>query len=92
MSRFRSHRGSRSRANNPDGYAVDFFPRLPIFKSVTVSSSSSNAHIGPDGGTMIERGQHGRNMPLDLSYRFELSEKVTPGTYAWPLALNVRPF
>jgi len=79
-------------ANNPDGYAVDFFPRLPIFKSVTVSSSSATARIGAEGGTMIVRGQHGMKMPLDLSYRFELGENVAPGTYAWPLALSVRAF
>src|SRR5260370_15802380 len=63
-------------ANTPDGYAVDFFPRLPIFKSVTVSSSSATARIGAEGGTMIVRGQHGMKMPLNLSYRFELGENV----------------
>ena len=30
-------------------------------------------------------------MPLNLSYRFNLAAQVQPGTYAWPLALNVRP-
>ena len=79
-------------ANNPEGYAVDFFPRLAIFKSVTVSSSSAKARIGADGGTMIVRGQHGMKMLLDLSYRFELGENVAPGTYAWPLAISVRAF
>jgi hypothetical protein len=82
----------RVSANNPDGYAVDFFPRLPIFKSVTVSSSSATARIGAEGGTMIVRGQHGMKMLLDLSYRFELGENVAPGSYAWPLALSVRAF
>ena len=79
-------------ANDPAGYAIDFFPRLPIFKSVTVSSSSATARIGAEGGTMIVRGQHGMKMLLDLSYRFELGENVAPGTYAWPLALSVRAF
>jgi hypothetical protein len=65
---------------------------LPIFKSVTVSSSSATAHIGAEGGTMIVRGRQGHKMPLDLSYRFELGENVVPGTYAWPLALSVRAF
>ena len=79
-------------ANNPEGYAVDFFPRVAIFKSVTVSSSSAKAHMGEEGGTMIVRGQHGHKMPLDLSYRFELHENLAPGTYAWPLAVSVRAF
>jgi hypothetical protein len=82
----------RISANSREGYAVDFYPRLPIFNAVHVSSASADARIGPDGGTMIVRGRHGRNMPLDLSYRFELREQIAPGTYPWPLALSVRAF
>lgn len=78
-------------ANGRDGYAVDFFPRLTIFKAVQVRSASADARIGPEGGTMIVRGPHGRNMPLELSYRFELREQIPPGTYPWPLQLSVRP-
>ena len=44
-----------------------------------------------DGGAIIERGRQGRDIPLNLSYRFNLAAQVQPGTYAWPLALNVRP-
>jgi len=81
----------RVTSNNPAGYVIDFFSRLPIFTSVRVSSAGSGADLGPDGGTIIERGRKGRDMPLDLSYRFNLAAQVQPGTYAWPLALNVRP-
>jgi len=85
--------GSRLRvtSNNPAGYFIDFFTRLAIFRSVRVSNSAGSADLGPDGGTIIERGQHGRNLPLDLSYRFMLAANAQPGTYAWPLTLNVRP-
>jgi hypothetical protein len=38
----------------------------------------------------VERGQTGRNLPLALTYRFTLASSVRPGTYPWPLALNVR--
>lgn len=81
----------RVTSNNPAGYVVDFFTRLPIFSRVRVSNASGSADLGPDGGTIIERGQHGRNLPLDLAYRFMLAASIQPGTYAWPLALNVRP-
>jgi len=85
--------GSRLRvsSNNPAGYVIDFFTRLPIFRSVRVSNDNGSAELGPDGGTIIERGQSGRNLPLDLTYRFNLAASAQPGTYAWPLALNVRP-
>jgi hypothetical protein len=81
----------RVTSNNPAGYVVDFFSRLPIFRSVRVSSTGGSADLGPDGGAIIERGRHGRDIPLDLSYRFNLAASVQAGTYAWPLALNVRP-
>jgi hypothetical protein len=81
----------RVTSNNPAGYVIDFFSRLPIFRSVRVSSSDGDANLGPDGGAIIERGRHGRDMALNLSYRFNLADNVQPGTYAWPLALNVRP-
>ncbi len=81
----------RVTSNNPAGYVVDFFSRLPIFSSVRVSSSGGSAELGPDGGAIIERGRQGRDMPLNLSYRFNLSAQVQPGTYPWPLALNIRP-
>ena len=81
----------RVTSNNPAGYIIDFFSRLPIFTSVRVSSTGGSADLGPDGGAIIERGSKGRDMPLHLSYRFNLAANVLPGTYAWPLALNVRP-
>jgi hypothetical protein len=80
----------RITSNNPVGYVVDFFSRLPIFTSVRVSSSDGSADLGPDGGAIVERGRHGRDMPLHLSFRFNLTAQVQPGTYPWPLALNVR--
>ena len=80
----------RVTSNNPAGYVIDFFTRLPIFRSVRVSNASGSADLGPDGGTIIERGQMGRNLPLALTYRFNLAASVQAGTYAWPLALNVR--
>jgi hypothetical protein len=81
----------RVTSNNPVGYVVDFFSRLPIFRSVRVSSSDGSADLGPEGGAIIKRGSHGRDMPLHLSFRFILTAQVQPGNYPWPLALNVRP-
>jgi hypothetical protein len=81
----------RVTSNNPAGYVVDFFSRVPIFTSVRISSAGGSADLGPDGGAIIERGRQGRDLPLNLSYRFNLTAQIHPGTYAWPLALNVRP-
>jgi hypothetical protein len=84
--------GSRLRvtSNDPAGFVIDFFPRLPIFKAVRVCTPDGSAQLGPLGGAMAENRHHGRNIPLELSYRFELADHVQPGTYAWPLAMSVR--
>jgi hypothetical protein len=80
----------RVTCNNPEGYVIDFFSRLPIFTAVRISSVDNSVDFGPDGGTIIERARHGRDLALKLSYRFTLSASVQPGTYAWPLSLKVR--
>ena len=81
----------RVTSNSPAGYVIDFFSRLPIFTAVRISSQDNSVEFGPDGGTIIERGRHGRDLGLNLSYRFTLGASVLPGTYAWPLHLKVRP-
>jgi hypothetical protein len=86
--------GSRLRvtSNDPAGFVIDVFPRLPIFTAVAVrvSTRDGSARLGPDGGGIVEHRHRGRNVPLELSYRFELPDNVQPGTYAWPLAISVR--
>ena len=77
--------------NSRAGYIVDFFTRLPIFKAVRVRSANANGEIGPDGGTMIERGRIGRSLHTEITYRFVLGQCVQAGVYPWPLALSVRP-
>jgi hypothetical protein len=84
--------GSRLRvtSNDPAGFVIDFFPRLPLFKAVRVITRDGSAQLGPDGGAMTGNRHRGRNIPLELSYRFDLADDVQPGTYAWPLAMSVR--
>jgi hypothetical protein len=77
--------------NARNGYAFDFAPRLPIFKSVRVRTNTGSGELGPDGGTLVERGRSGRDLPTEISYRFVLADGVAPGEYPWPLALVVRP-
>ena len=80
----------RVTTNDPAGFVIDFFPRLPIFTAVHVSTREGSARLGPDGGGIAEHRRRGRNLPLELSYRFDLAGNVQPGTYAWPLAISVR--
>ena len=50
----------------------------------------TSAQISHDGGAIAQR-RHGKEMLTQMTYRFMLADGVGPGTYPWPLALDVRP-
>jgi len=81
----------RVSSNSRAGYLISIFSRLPIFKSVRVDMADASAQISRDGGAIAQRGRHGKEMPTQMAYRFMLADGVGPGTYPWPLALDVRP-
>jgi hypothetical protein len=81
----------RVSSNSRSGYLISIFSRLPIFKSVRVDMPEASAQIGRDGGAIAQRGRHGKALLTQMTYRFALADGVGPGTYPWPLALDVRP-
>ena len=76
--------------NSRAGYLISIFNRLPIFKSVRVDMPDASAQISRDGGSIAQR-RHGKEMLTQMTYRFMLADGVGPGTYPWPLQLDVRP-
>src|SRR6202165_4788569 len=80
----------RVSSNSRAGYLISIFSRLPIFKSVRVDMPDASAQISHDGGAIAQRG-HGKEMLTQMTYRFMLADGVGPGTYPWPLQLDVRP-
>ena len=81
----------RVTTNSRAGYVVDFHARMPIFQSVQVRSATFSGELGPEGGSMVARGRGGRGLAAEFGYRFVLTPGVAPGTYAWPLAVGIRP-
>jgi hypothetical protein len=80
----------RVSSNSRAGYLISIFNRLPIFKSVRVDMPDASAQISRDGGSIAQR-RHGKEMLTQMTYRFMLADGVGPGTYPWPLQLDVRP-
>ena len=80
----------RVSSNSSAGYLISIFNRLPIFKSVRVDMPDASAQISQDGGAIAQR-RHGKEMLTQMTYRFMLADGVGPGTYPWPLQLDVRP-
>ena len=81
----------RVSSNSRAGYLISIFNRLPIFKSVRVDMPDASAQISRDGGSIAQHGRHGKEMLTQMTYRFMLADGVGPGTYPWPLQLDVRP-
>jgi len=76
--------------NSKKGIILDLNPLSHIFDSVEVFGMGSTALLGSDGGAFTVRSFLPNNSKHDLSFRFVLSQGVTPGTYPWPLKITAR--
>ena len=76
--------------NSRSGYLMEFHPVGNLFESVRVGGLGNPVQIGPDGGTIVQRGPLPPNFAHELSFRFTLHPDAQPATYPWPLQLSVR--
>ncbi|HUK03025.1 MAG TPA: hypothetical protein VLW26_12175 [Steroidobacteraceae bacterium] len=76
--------------NSPHGYALLVQPQMMIFSALRVRSAGGEVLLGNEGGMIVEHGQHGITLPLELTYRFDLASSVAPGEYPWPVHLAVQ--
>jgi hypothetical protein len=65
----------------------DSAPHGP-FRAATVTGLAGEVRIGPDGGSRPSLMASRQPASYELSYRFELSPGVTPGSYPWPRRLD----
>lgn len=77
--------------NNLSGYLLVFEGLNGPFKEAIVKGLGEEVTIKSDGG-WVAQPYHGRDpLMIELSYKFILSEKAKPGTYAWPITLYASP-
>ncbi len=80
--------------NNPDGYMLVFEGtngQVNLVKDIQVQGLGREVQIDAYGGWIVLPNEGLAPVTKELSYRFVLSENAQPGSYAWPLALSVRP-
>lgn len=80
--------------NSPDGYMLVFEGtngQVNLVKEIQVQGLGREVQIDAYGGWIVLPNEGLAPVTKELSYRFVLSEKAQPGSYAWPLALSVRP-
>lgn len=79
------------RTNSRAGYALVFEPMRGPFRAIELNGLQRTVEVSENGGWVVEpypgRGPH----TLELGYKFFLSEDTQPGTYAWPVKMNVKP-
>lgn len=79
-------------SNSINGYVLNVLPRTNLFAQVQVRGLDSRVELGSDGGTVVQRwNQNERHKSLSLTYRFVLQQGVQPGSYPWPVQLDVAP-
>jgi hypothetical protein len=81
----------RVQSNSPRGYELEVLALSPFFSALAIHGLEQDVTLGAEGGSVIQRWQHGQTVSLALTWRFYLAREVVPGQYSWPLRLSVRP-
>ncbi|MEW6066996.1 MAG: hypothetical protein AB1610_01670 [Nitrospirota bacterium] len=77
--------------NNLAGYLIVFEGLGEYFKEAVVKGLGKDTIISSNGGWIAQPYNGKDPVMIELSFRFILSENITPGTYAWPLSISVSP-
>ena len=78
------------RTNSRDGYSISLEKTGTSFKEVWVSDGVRTVIFRGSGGMMHQATLSLNTMEIKrLSYRFILSDKIIPGTYSWPLIIDI---
>lgn len=78
------------RTNSRNGYVMVFYPLLDLCESAQVTDANIRSTIAKDGGAIVHRDSVLGTSVQSLSYRFYLGASVQPGTYPFPLQMQVR--
>jgi hypothetical protein len=76
--------------NGRSGYQLVFHCVVDLFDTMQVGGLRTPAHLGAEGGIIVQRGVPPPGVRQELNYRFFLSSRTKPGDYPWPLALSAR--
>lgn len=79
------------RSNSPDGFVLDIVTLAPLFTSLVIQGLDGEAHLGADGGTVVQRWQKAQTAKLSLHLRLGLAPGAVAGSYPWPLQITARP-
>lgn len=78
-------------SNTTREYALRMDVMVPGFNRVTVSEAQGSRSFGAEGATLIQppTSPGTRQANFRFKYRFDLSERIQPGDYPWPVQLSL---
>jgi hypothetical protein len=78
-------------SNSAQGFALDVVTVAPILTAIEIDGLDAHAHLGAEGGAVVQRWRAPQTLRLALHLRFGLLGGLTPGHYPWPVRVFVRP-
>jgi hypothetical protein len=78
-------------SNSRTGFALDVHNLATDMRGVQMSGLGPDVAVPDEGASIVQRWQQPQTVSLELRFRFMLPDRLAPGTYPWPLRLQVRP-
>ncbi|MDE2606608.1 MAG: hypothetical protein KGL68_11885 [Burkholderiales bacterium] len=79
------------RNNSEDGFRLDFHLDPEVASSATVSGLPQPVRIGSEGATVTLPGRYRIARRFELHWRVWLASGIVPGTYPWPVQIEIEP-
>lgn len=79
------------RNNSEDGFRLDFHLDPEVASSATVSGLPQPVRIGSEGATVTLPGRYRIARRFELHWRVGLASGIAPGTYPWPVQIEIEP-
>jgi hypothetical protein len=78
-------------SNSREGYQLDVRNLAGTLPGLSLSGLGQDIDLPGEGGTIVQRWDAAKSASLTLRFRFRLPQGLPPGTYPWPVQLQVRP-
>jgi len=79
------------RNNSEDGFRLEFHVDPEVASSATVSGLPQPVRIGSEGATVTLPGRYRIARRLEMHWRVWLASGIVPGTYPWPVQIEIEP-
>lgn len=77
------------RNNSEDGFLFRFGLDANVASSARVTGLTQPVHFGQEGAMLAQPGRFRTEKRLELRWRLQLAQGITPGQHPWPVQIQV---